>query len=326
MSSSPGREDVERRSARPGRAAPERRGAPSASPRRCRGGGRRGRASRRGEPARPRAGRRGRRGVGRRGARRPPPRRARRQTASIPGEESMPITSTPACATGTATRAGPDAELDDRPARLARLLDVEADVLDDAPAPLVVEPCDGVVLAQDRATRSAARPSGAAGRSSRLVWSVFAIRPRMSANREAGPGLLGDDERPALARLEPVDVNRPDPHRLPGPGDLTGRVDLPERWRRSCPARPSSGRSSPARSLRRGATLFTSGFQLGQPLDVRDEAPDGLGRRGDLDLGPGDGGCDLGRRPRPRAYSSGFRAIQTNSVASSSNGCRSKER
>ena len=39
----------------------------------------------------------------------------------------------------------PDAELDDRPARGERLLDVELDVLGDAPAPRVVEPRDRVV-------------------------------------------------------------------------------------------------------------------------------------------------------------------------------------
>jgi hypothetical protein len=41
----------------------------------------------------------------------------------------------------------PDAELDDRAARGERLLDVEGDVLDDARAPRVVEPCNPVVCA-----------------------------------------------------------------------------------------------------------------------------------------------------------------------------------
>src|SRR5262249_47762957 len=44
--------------------------------------------------------------------------------------------------------AGPDPELDDRPARLTRLGDVEPDVLDDAPAPGVVELGDRVVRAR----------------------------------------------------------------------------------------------------------------------------------------------------------------------------------
>jgi hypothetical protein len=44
--------------------------------------------------------------------------------------------------------AGADRELDDLAARCERLVDVEGDVLDDARAPRVVEPCDGVVDAQ----------------------------------------------------------------------------------------------------------------------------------------------------------------------------------
>ena len=51
--------------------------------------------------------------------------------------------------------AGADPELDDRPARLARLRDVEADVLDDASAPGVVELRDRVVGAWPELTKSA---------------------------------------------------------------------------------------------------------------------------------------------------------------------------
>ena len=52
-------------------------------------------------------------------------------------EESTPTTRTPARAIGTAIRRA-DAELDDRPAVLARLGDVEVHVLRDAPVPRVV--------------------------------------------------------------------------------------------------------------------------------------------------------------------------------------------
>ena len=90
---------------------------------------------------------------------------------------------------GTEIRPVPQAELDDRAAGRARLLDVELDVLGDARAPRVVEPRDRVVrlraCGQPRRTRSRSRRT-AAGRSRRR-----APRPRSPATRSGLPTRSG---------------------------------------------------------------------------------------------------------------------------------------
>ena len=60
--------------------------------------------------------------------------------------------------------AGADTELDDRAARRERLLDVELDVLDDAPTPRVVQLGDRVVL------RHGAMLPGAMARTTRFLF------------------------------------------------------------------------------------------------------------------------------------------------------------
>ena len=104
--------------------------------------------------------------------------------ASIPGDESTPITRIPRFAIGTRC-AGPDRELDHRAAGRERLLDVEADVLRDRAAPRVVERRDRVVE----------RHQPACGRPRRTRGSVVDGRGRTS--RRAPRSRAGDVESPS---------------------------------------------------------------------------------------------------------------------------------
>ncbi len=96
------------------------------------------------------------------------PRRHARATSSIPGEESTPITSTPAFAIGNGDPSRPDGELDDRTTGRERVVDVELDVLGDRATPRVVERRDRVVErhAGLRATHTNSRLSSSNGRRS----------------------------------------------------------------------------------------------------------------------------------------------------------------
>ena len=104
----------------------------------------------------------------------------------MPSEASTPITRTPAAAIGTAIRPVPTRQLDDRPARGERLLDVEVDVLGDRPAPRVVD----------------------AARSGRRRWRLA----RLPRDQHELPAVLVERPpvEPAVERLElqPGDVDQ----------------------------------------------------------------------------------------------------------------------
>ncbi len=109
-------------------------------------------------------------------------------TASIPSDESMPMTSTPAWRDGDGDPAGADAELHDRAAGALRLVHVEVDVLADASAPRVVQ-------ARDRVVRNRAGSGAVADLRLRFaaqdVYGCVSVDTIAVGRRMVGPAAIG---------------------------------------------------------------------------------------------------------------------------------------